>query len=214
MKVCIQCKQAKTVNHFNKDKTRKGGYSYKCKECISINSKYFYLQNQDKYKQKSKHYYNEHIEEHALRSKNYIKNNPIWHKNYQAEYFTNNKSKIREYKSKYKKYRYENDPYFKIQILLRCRFSTALKIQNVKKNLSTLLLLGCTIEEWKQHLESQFKPEMTWENHGKVWEIDHIKPCSLFDLTDIEQQKQCFHYLNTQPLTILENRTKSNKYEK
>jgi hypothetical protein len=41
---------------------------------------------------------------------------------------------------------------------------------------------------------------MTWSNHGEIWEIDHIKPCSSFNLADIEQQKQCFHYSNTQPL--------------
>jgi hypothetical protein len=41
---------------------------------------------------------------------------------------------------------------------------------------------------------------MTWENHGMVWEIDHIKPCSSFDLTDLKQQQECFHFLNQQPL--------------
>ena len=56
------------------------------------------------------------------------------------------------------------------------------------------------MDKCKQHLESQFKPEMNWENHGKIWEIDHIKPCISFDLTNIEQQKQCFHYTNLQPL--------------
>jgi hypothetical protein len=41
---------------------------------------------------------------------------------------------------------------------------------------------------------------MNWENHGIVWEIDHIKACANFDLKDIEQQKECFHYTNIQPL--------------
>jgi hypothetical protein len=41
---------------------------------------------------------------------------------------------------------------------------------------------------------------MTWDNHGDVWEIDHIIGCINFDLTDIEQQKKCFHYTNLQPL--------------
>ena len=71
-------------------------------------------------------------------------------------------------------------------------------------------LLGCNIEDFKLHLASKFQDGMSFENYGK-WHIDHIRPCSSFDLTDIEQQKQCFHYTNTQPLTKLENRTKSNK---
>lgn len=41
---------------------------------------------------------------------------------------------------------------------------------------------------------------MNWDNHGIIWEIDHIKPCVSFNLIDPEQQKQCFHYTNLQPL--------------
>jgi hypothetical protein len=40
---------------------------------------------------------------------------------------------------------------------------------------------------------------MNWDSYGK-WEIDHIKPCCLFDLTKIRQQKECFNYKNLQPL--------------
>ena len=41
---------------------------------------------------------------------------------------------------------------------------------------------------------------MTWDNHGEIWEIDHIIPCSKFNLTEEKQQKECFHYTNLQPL--------------
>jgi hypothetical protein len=73
-------------------------------------------------------------------------------------------------------------------------------------------LLGCDINEYKQHIENQFYPEFTWENHGDVWEIDHIIPCASFDLTKIEEQQKCFHYSNQQPLFKTTNIAKSFGY--
>jgi hypothetical protein len=75
-----------------------------------------------------------------------------------------------------------------------------------------------------ENFSNQFKTEMTWENHGTVWEIDHIIPCSFFDLTKEEEQQRCYHYTNLQPLfkttkiaesfgyiNEIGNRNKSNK---
>jgi hypothetical protein len=80
------------------------------------------------------------------------------------------------------------------------------------KQSTTIELLGCSIEKLKQHLESKFKPGMSWSNYGK-WHIDHIKPCARFDLSKPNEQKKCFHYTNLQPLWAEEN-LKKNKYGK
>lgn len=213
MKKCNECTQEKELIYFNKDKSRIDGYSYKCKECLKNIHHHLYKNNKEKYLNKSKKYYENNKEEHILRNKNYIQNNKDIYLKYQQDYFNNNKEKIREYKKIYVNHKYHNDKQFKIKILLRSRFSAALKNQNILKMNSVLILVGCTIQECKQYLEKQFKFEMTWDNHGTYWEIDYIKPCSSFNLTNIEEQKQCFHYTNLQPLTILENRLKSNKYE-
>ena len=93
---------------------------------------------------------------------------------------------------------------------LRSRISTALIKNNNKKLDSTIKLLGCSIEECRNHLQNNFKEEMTWQNHGK-WHIDHIIPCSTFDLSKEEEQKKCFHYSNLQPLWANENLSKGNK---
>jgi hypothetical protein len=71
-------------------------------------------------------------------------------------------------------------------------------------------LIGCTIPEYKQHLEKQFKAGMTWENYGE-WHVDHIVPCAVFDLTQREQQLECFNFKNTQPLWALDNLKKYSK---
>jgi len=100
---------------------------------------------------------------------------------------------------------------FKLSQLFRIRFLDALKNKNNKVK-SVIELLGCSVEESKLYLEKQFKPGMTWENHGLVWEIDHIKPCSKFDLIQLEEQMKCFHYTNLQPLFKSENRIKKDNY--
>lgn len=51
---------------------------------------------------------------------------------------------------------------------------------------------------------------MIWENYGE-WHIDHIIPCSAFNLEDREQALRCFHYTNLQPLWAQDNLSKSNK---
>lgn len=43
------------------------------------------------------------------------------------------------------------------------------------------------------------------------WHLDHIIPCDSFDFTDIEQQKQCFHWTNMIPLNKTLNVVKQNK---
>ena len=83
-------------------------------------------------------------------------------------------------------------------------------VVNGHKSASSANLLGCTIAELKAHLQSLFLPGMTWENIA-LWHIDHIRPCSSFNLLDPEQQRCCFHYTNLQPLWAADNIRKSNK---
>ena len=71
-------------------------------------------------------------------------------------------------------------------------------------------LIGCTIDELRSHIESQFKPWMMWENHG-LWDIDHIKAMSSFDLSDPAQQHACCHWSNLQPMEHIENIRKGAK---
>lgn len=77
--------------------------------------------------------------------------------------------------------------------------------------LATLELLGCSVITLLKHLESQFRPGMSWENYGPVWHVDHITPCAIFNLNDPEQQKVCFHYTNLQPLFAKENLIKGDR---
>lgn len=90
------------------------------------------------------------------------------------------------------------DPSVRLKEATRTRIYNALKGNKIQK---TDQYLGCSIDVYQKHLESQFTPEMTWDNWGEYWEIDHKIPLS---------KGGSFHYSNTQPLTISENRIKSN----
>lgn len=79
-------------------------------------------------------------------------------------------------------------------------------------SLRTEELMGCTFEEFRAHIENQFDLGMGWHNHGD-WHIDHIRPCSSFNLADPAQAKRCFHYTNLRPLPAQENRSKNSRWK-
>lgn len=57
---------------------------------------------------------------------------------------------------------------------------------------------------------------MSWENYGRIWHIDHVRPVSWFDFQcdNIEAViKECWRLSNLQPLFVRDNLMKSNKYE-
>lgn len=118
-------------------------------------------------------------------------------------------SRSREYaRAKELKHRKAKTNYY-ISKLLRHRIWVVLK--GVKKSKPTLTMLGCTLEQFRQHMQAQFKRGMAWNNMGSHWHIDHIIPCSAFDLSKPEQQAICFHYTNMQPLEAFRNRKKHAK---
>lgn len=100
---------------------------------------------------------------------------------------------------------------FKLTCNLRKKVSEA--VRRNSKSTPTLILLGCSVDKLKQHLESQFKPNMSWDNYGYYgWHIDHIRPCVSFDLSKTEEQVKCFNYTNLQPLWAKENLSKNGKW--
>jgi hypothetical protein len=110
------------------------------------------------------------------------------------------------------KNRYHTDINHRLAEICRNRIREAL--HGITKSIKTFELLGCSTEELKLYLEKQFMNNMNWDNYGYYgWHIDHIKPCSSFNLIDIEEQKKCFHFSNLQPLWSEENLKKGNKYE-
>lgn len=87
----------------------------------------------------------------------------------------------------------------------RTRLRDAMRLSGKRKDYSARKLIGCTLDEFRLHIEKQFTPKMSWKNYGKYWHLDHIVPCAKFDLTRHEQKKICFHYTNYRPLCARKN---------
>lgn len=131
-----------------------------------------------------------------LNKKQSYLNNPEYYSNISKKSYQKNKQKY------YDRFNllYNNDIEFKLSNNLRVVLNQKLKKNNSKKQQSVIKLIGCTIQEFKEHITQQFLPEMAWSNHGEIWELDHIIPCASFNLSILEEQQKCFHYTNYQPL--------------
>ena len=127
------------------------------------------------------------------------------------ERFLENPEKYRAYRREFAR-KFRQIPERKFAMGQQNRIRIALRTKHIKKRHKTIELLGCSYSFLRKHLESLFKPGMNWENHGRRgWHVDHIRPINKFDLSDIDQQKICFHYSNLQPLWWKENLLKSDK---
>ena len=77
--------------------------------------------------------------------------------------------------------------------------------------MSSTEYLGCDIDTFKAHIESQFKEGMTWESHGE-WHKILLKYKRNGETPSLEEVALRLHYTNTQPMWASENISKGNHY--
>jgi hypothetical protein len=216
-KVCKDCHREKELGEFPKHKQMKDGHLNQCKACKNDYLRKYGQDNKEKLSEKAKTYYEENREVIKQRVRNHWNDNA-----------TEINQKRRE--------KYKNDETYREKILQQCSDSNAKcrperrKRAKEEKSASYYLelcrkrmwhafngrgaktdktksLLGCDGDFLKKYLEST-------KVEGKDYSdahIDHIVPCSSFNMLDEEQQRKCFHYTNLQLLPACENLTKSNK---
>lgn len=127
----------------------------------------------------------------------------------QRTYRENHKDSVREYGKQYQTNRKATDGLYKFKVGLRSMISQSFSRCGVKKNATAENILGCSIEEFKSYIESQFVDGMSFDNYGE-WHLDHIKP--LATAKTIDDVIVLCHYTNFQPLWAEDNRRKSGKY--
>ena len=187
------------INNPEKYKEFNKKYYLKYKEILCKKSKEYRLKNLEHLKQKAK--------EWRERNKSYLKIS-------KKEYYLKNKDKSVLASRLSRQRRYNKDIQFTLTTKIRRRIHMAIRKQFTSKAYKTRELLGCDYNSFKKYFSSLFKKGMNWNkfNKGEI-HIDHIRPCSSFDLTKSEEQRKCFHYTNTQPLWAKENISKGAKLE-
>lgn len=158
---CIACVHEYDRTHKETEKQRKHQY---------------YLDNKETILTRNEIYKNTH--------KDIIK---IQQKPYRDQFYLDNKKPINEQKRIRFNERMIVDVNFKLKVQLRNRLRQALK-SNQKVG-SAVRDLGCSIDYFKSYIESKFYSNMTWENWGEVWELDHIVPFCSLDLSIKETSK-------------------------
>ena len=228
-KKCRICNKIKSIDDFHKKKGTSDGHRNECKECVKdIQKKYKeapgFKEKQAEYDKKR---YQEKREDILERKKEYHIENRDRILSYKKVYREENKDKIKEYLDEYRenhreearkysrkhsvekalaqaKYR-NNNPHI---IAWRSIIYSTLNRLNTPKQSSSIDILGYSALELKEHIENQFLPGMTWENHGE-WHIDHIYPVSRFPKDALVSEVCALD--NLQPLWGVDNLSKSNK---
>ena len=99
----------------------------------------------------------------------------------------------------------------KLKTNIKTLIGHTFRFNRIRKLSKTEIILGCSYEEFKTHLETKFEPWMNWDNRGLYngelnygWDIDHIIPISLASTE--EEIIKLNHYSNLQPLCSKINR--------
>ena len=102
---------------------------------------------------------------------------------------------------------------FKLARNLRSRTYKAFKAQNVKKTNKTFELLGCSHSFFQRWIIHQLYGDMTIENYGSVWQIDHCLAVATFNLLDENEMRKCFNWINLRPMYLKDNIIKGDKID-
>jgi len=184
-KLCTKCNILLSLEFFSKDSKFRDGKSCVCKGCVKKYNKSNSVHNRIVHQLKIKNLTNEQkLEINRLRRMAYQRN----------------KRKILEINKRYKEKRLKIAPQFRLNTNISTYIRISLKGDKQRRHWENLV--GYNLVTLKHHIENQFESWMTWDNYGKKWHIDHIKPVCSFQYTttnDIEF-KNCWALSNLRPL--------------
>jgi len=191
----------KKYREANKEKIKE--YNETNKEKIKASKAKWAKNNKEKIKAKDAKY----RKNNPNKVKNWIKLNRKHYLEYQKKYREANKEK----RNQHNKIRRLNDNQYRLISNIRTSIRKSFRVNNIPKSSKTIKILGCSYEEFKEHIESKWEDWMTWDNYGLYngeeecgWDLDHIIPISTAKTE--EDIIRLSHYTNYQPLCSYINR--------
>lgn len=211
MQTCNQCKKDLPLSNFYFDK-RYNNHQKKCRVCCAKNKKDRWDKNPEQFRDYQRKYRIENRDDYNLYMKTYKEKNSEKIKEINKKCYVNggaekkkvyDKKRLSHTRERDRK-RYKEDLQYRLKKIIRSRIRKFVS----ERNESSSNILDCTLEFYLKYLEIQFDNNMSWENYGTYWNIDHIIPCATFDFTCDEQVKICFHWTNTKPMIKSLNESK------
>jgi len=197
-KLCPRCEEVKPVTEFSKHIRRKDGLNQTCKSCVR---RYVASRN---FKP------NPNLKEKLCSICKQVK--PVNRFSRSKVKTDGLNSSCYDCRKMYEKQKYKENVNFRLSRIVRRQTQRVVQAAKTNKEASSIDYLGCSIDEFKKHIESQFKEGMNWDNHSiDGWHIDHIKPLSWF-IKNCKNPHEANHYTNLQPLWGTENILKGEQY--
>ena len=156
-----------------------------------------------------------------LRDPEYRKAYTAKHKEYyraraaDPKFLERSRSSVRKWKKSHpdkareQKRRYRKNPRYRSIQSLRNAVRRAVRLG--QKRFCSSKYLGIDLRGARQYIESMLRPEWTWDNYGKVWQIDHIFPIAKANLDDPVEVFAVSNYRNLRPISVAENMAKKDK---
>lgn len=209
-KTCTKCGETKDLSEYYPQKTGRFGVTSRCKPCCSALAAEYYEDNKDAVLERNSRWLEENKDKHRAIMGSWYKKNKARARANNQRWKDENPERVKELsreagrrRSKDKRYRFD------------CAVKTGVRrglLKGSKFGRRTFDLLGYTADDLRAHLERQFSPGMTWENHGE-WHIDHIIPLSAhnYETPDDLDFKRAWALENLQPLWAFDNMSKKDR---
>lgn len=195
-KTCVKCKYTKPIENYKLYDNN--SYSSTCKKCLNEMDKLR--------KRQARRYKNENI---LTKCEKCETNKPLNCFAKPKKYYKQKiclecyPSFLREQKKEWHNNQHNTNVNYRIKKSLAARLRNVLN-----KEETTMSYVGCNIQFLREWVEYNFTSDMTWDNYGSFWSIDHVIPVSKFDLTIEKEKFLCWNWTNLTPVSVKLNSSK------